>query len=157
MNDEGSLFHSDDPFDKGAYEGHIIAGIEGDDAGMSHADLVKTCKMLREGRDIWKKEATDAKAELEKERTVLAERVRHLYRLLAWAAQDPTGPWPVKFTQRWVLNEIRCALGQTSESDFWQPPFIAELDNKMAQLEQELGAAKATIRNMAKFVRHPMW
>lgn len=34
----------------------LIAAIEGDYAGMSHADLVLTCKMLYRGREAWRKE-----------------------------------------------------------------------------------------------------
>jgi hypothetical protein len=42
----------------------LIAAIEGDYSGMSHADLVLTCNMLLRGRDTWRKEAETAQARL---------------------------------------------------------------------------------------------
>lgn len=35
----------------------LVAAIEGNYAGMSHADLVLTCEMLERGRTVWRKEA----------------------------------------------------------------------------------------------------
>ncbi len=45
-------------------EESFISAIEGNLSGMSHADLVLTCQMLKRGRAEWRKEAEDAHREL---------------------------------------------------------------------------------------------
>jgi hypothetical protein len=44
----------------------LVAAIEGDFNGMSHADLVLSCQMLTRGRAEWKKECEQAQKELER-------------------------------------------------------------------------------------------
>lgn len=44
-------------------EQSLVAAIEGNDAGMSHADLVATAQMLRNGRKRWMDEANQLRAE----------------------------------------------------------------------------------------------
>lgn len=46
-------------------EESLIAAIDGNLAGMSHADLVLTCKMLTRGRAAWQKECEEAHAVLD--------------------------------------------------------------------------------------------
>lgn len=46
-------------------EDSLVAAIEGNYSKMAHADLVLTCQMLTRGRAAWRKEAEDAKKEIE--------------------------------------------------------------------------------------------
>jgi len=43
----------------------LVAAIDGNYEGMSHADLVLTCKMLLNGRQAWKEEAEELRHRLE--------------------------------------------------------------------------------------------
>jgi hypothetical protein len=61
--------------------------------------------------------------------------VAALNRLATWAQQDPTGPWNKLEIQKWVLNQIRLALGQEELPELWQPTSVS--------LEQERYYLKA--------------
>lgn len=51
-------------------------------------------------------------------------RISHLNRLATWAQQDPTGPWEKLEIQKWVLSELKSALGQRADETAWQPEVL---------------------------------
>lgn len=83
--------------------------------------------------------AADFARKLERERdearAMQLNAIKHLNRIATWVQQDPTGPWNKLEIQKWVLNEIRAALGQEPLPQLWQPESV-NLEAELTQLRK---------------------
>ena len=71
----------------------------------------------------------------------------HLNRLATWAQQDPTGPTCAKGVQRWVLNEIRLALGQRGEPTPYVPLVFRQTPDAVLEAAERLADAMEHYRD----------
>jgi hypothetical protein len=73
--------------------------------------------------------------ERDEARAIQLNAIKHLNRIATWVQQDPTGPWNKLEIQKWVLNEIRTALGQEPLPQLWQPESV-NLEAELTQLRK---------------------
>jgi len=108
--------------------------LERDNPKCEHGSLRGSCRIceleakLRMKQDDWLKECKENDALTERVRELETEHtrcIRHINRLAMWAQQDPAGPIEAHGIKRFVLSELKAALGGEYEDPGYTPSIFA--------------------------------